>query len=147
MDVDPHDLRRFVEAQDPVYTRVCAELAAGAKGSHWMWFIFPQHQALGRSATARRFGLASLAQARAYWEHPLLGARLKECTRLALAVPGKTAQQIFGPPDDLKFRSCMTLFAQAAPDEPVFGQALERFFGGQGDERTMALLAAEPAAR
>lgn len=146
MDVDPHGLQRFVAAQDPVYAQVCAELAAGAKTSHWMWFIFPQHQALGRSATARHFGIASRAEALAYWQHPLLGARLKACTELVLAVRGKTALQLFGPPDDLKFRSCMTLFAHVAPDEPVFRQALEKYFGGAGDAATPALLDG-PAAR
>ena len=145
MDADPHRLQRFVEAQNPVYAQVCAELAAGAKASHWMWFVFPQHQALGRSATARHLGLVSRAQALAYWQHPLLGARLKECTRLTLAVPGKTALQIFGTPDDLKLRSCMTLFAPVAPDEPAFGEVLGKYFGGRADERTIALLA-EPAA-
>ena len=137
---DPHDLQRFVEAQDPVYAQVCAELAAGAKTSHWMWFVFPQLKALGRSAVAQHFGIASRAQAQAYWQHPLLGARLKACSELVLAVEGRTALQILGSPDNLKFRSCMTLFAQVAPEEPVFQRALDKYFGGEGDARTLELL-------
>ncbi|WP_372526033.1 DUF1810 domain-containing protein [Piscinibacter sp.] len=137
---DVHDLQRFVEAQNPVYGRVCAELAAGAKTSHWMWFVFPQLKGLGRSAIAQHFGLASRAEAQAYWSHPVLGSRLKECSELVLGVAGKTALQIFGSPDDLKFRSSMTLFAQVAPDEPVFTRALDKYFGGRADERTLELL-------
>lgn len=137
---DPHDLQRFVAAQDPVYAQVRAELASGHKDSHWMWFVFPQLKALGRSATAQHFGLASLAEAQAYWQHPVLGARLKECTALMLAVPDRTALQILGPPDDRKFHSCMTLFALAAPQEPMFQQALAKYFGGVSDVRTMELL-------
>jgi uncharacterized protein (DUF1810 family) len=138
---DPHDLQRFVLAQDPVYTEVCAELAAGAKTSHWMWFVFPQLKALGHSATAQHFGIASTAEALAYWQHPVLGPRLKACSELVVAVEGRTALQIFHSPDNLKFRSCMTLFAQVAPQEPVFNQALARYFGGEGDARTRELLA------
>ena len=136
---DPHDLQRFVDAQAPVYDTVRAELAAGAKASHWMWFVFPQRRELGRSATARHFGIASRAEAEAYAHHPLLGARLRECTALVLAVHGRTAHEIFGSPDDLKFRSCMTLFAQVAPQEPLFQQALDRYDGGVGDPATLAL--------
>jgi uncharacterized protein (DUF1810 family) len=138
---DPHDLQRFVLAQDPVYTQVCGELAAGAKTSHWMWFVFPQLQALGRSATAQHFGIASRAEALAYWQHSVLGPRLKACSELVVAVDGKTALQIFRSPDDLKFRSCMTLFAQVAPQEPIFNRALAKYFGGEGDARTLELLA------
>ncbi len=137
---DPYDLQRFVDAQAPVYARVCAELRAGAKTSHWMWFIFPQLKELGQSATARHFGIASLAEAEAYWAHPLLGPRLRECSGLVLAVDGRTAFQIFGPPDDLKFRSSMTLFERAAPQEPLFGRALDKYYGGERDPRTLALL-------
>ena len=137
---DPHDLQRFIEAQDPVYAQVCAELAAGAKASHWMWFVFPQLKALGRSAVAQHFGIASRAEAEAYWQHPLLGARLKACSGLMLAVEGRTALQILGSPDNLKLRSCMTLFAQVAPHEPVFQRALDKYFGGEGDPRTLELL-------
>jgi len=137
---DLHDLQRFVLAQDPVYTQVCAELAAGAKTSHWMWFVFPQLKALGRSATAQHYGIGSRAEAQAYWQHPVLGPRLKECSELVVAVEGRTALQIFRSPDDLKFRSCMTLFAQVAPQEPVFNRALAKYFGGEGDSRTLELL-------
>jgi len=138
---DIHDLQRFVQAQDPVYHQVCDELAAGDKTSHWMWFIFAQHKALGRSATARYFGIASRAEAEAYWRHPVLGIRLKACTALVLAIEGKTASQIFHSPDDLKFRSSMTLFAQVAPEETVFAQAIDKYFGGTGDAKTLELLA------
>ena len=137
---DPYALQRFVEAQAPVYPQVQAELAAGHKRSHWMWFIFPQLQGLGRSHFARLYGLASLAEAQAYGAHPLLGARLRECTALMLAIEGRSALQVLGSPDDLKFRSCMTLFARALPQEPAFAQALEQYFGGREDEGTLALL-------
>jgi uncharacterized protein (DUF1810 family) len=137
---DIYNLGRFVLAQDPVYDRVRAELQAGAKATHWMWFVFPQHRHLGRSPTAQRFGIASLLEARAYWQHPVLGARLQECSGLVLAVEGKSAHQIFGSPDDLKLRSSMTLFEQAAPGEPVFGQVLEKYFRGARDWKTLARL-------
>ena len=135
-----HGLERFVEAQDRVYAAVKEELAAGNKTSHWMWFVFPQLKALGRSSMAKHFGIESGGEALAYWEHPILGQRLKECTELVLAADGKKVHEIFGSPDDLKFCLCMTLFAQVAPDEPVFSRALERFFGGQPDEMTLNLL-------
>ena len=135
------DLERFVLAQEPVYAAVQAELQAGRKRSHWMWFIFPQAAGLGHSAMARHYALAGLAEAQAYLAHPLLGARLHECSALALAVPGgASALTVFGSPDDLKFRSCMTLFARAAPAEEIFNACLERYFGGQPDPRTLALL-------
>jgi uncharacterized protein (DUF1810 family) len=137
---DPHDLQRFVDAQDPVWPQVTAELARGAKASHWMWFVFPQLRALGRSATAQRYGLASTDEARAYWQHPVLGPRLAQCTALVLAVEGRTARQVFGPPDDLKFCSSMTLFERVAPEQPAFAQALDRYFAGRRDPLTTALL-------
>lgn len=137
---DPHGLQRFVDAQNPVYRQVCAELSAGAKASHWMWFVFPQLEGLGRSATARHYGIASRDEALAYWRHALLGARLAECTRLVLVLEGRTALQIFRAPDDLKFRSSMTLFAQVVPEEPLFEQALRKYFAGQADARTIELL-------
>ncbi|HXE20922.1 MAG TPA: DUF1810 domain-containing protein [Rhodoferax sp.] len=137
---DPHNLERFVLAQNPVYAQVCAELAGGMKTSHWMWFIFPQLKGLGHSATAQYFGIASRAEAQAYWHHALLGARLKECVELVLAVEGHTALQIFGSPDDLKFHSSLTLFAQVAPDESVFQRALTKYFDGECDVRTLELL-------
>ena len=142
---DPYDLERFVEAQARCYARVLQELAAGEKTSHWMWFIFPQLRGLGMSSTARRFGLSGLEEARAYLAHPLLGARLRECTRSVLAVEGRTAHEIFGSPDDLKLRSCLTLFAQAAGPSPAaetrsFGEALAKYYGGEPDPRTLELL-------
>jgi uncharacterized protein (DUF1810 family) len=137
---DPHDLSRFVEAQDPVYSQVTAELDAGAKSSHWMWFVFPQLAALGRSATAKRFGIASMAEAEAYWRHPVLGRRLQECCHRLLRVEGRTAREIFGTPDDLKLRSCMTLFERAAPDAAVFGRVLDRYCAGARDAATLRLL-------
>lgn len=109
-----------------------------------MWFIFPQLKALGRSTIAKHFGIESGGEALAYWQHPVLGQRLKECTQLVLANGGKTVHEIFGSPDDLKFRSCMTLFAQVAPAEPVFSQALECFFDGKPDAMTLSLLQPGP---
>lgn len=142
---DPYNLERFVQAQNPVYQQVCAELAAGRKTSHWMWFVFPQIKGLGSSAIAQHFGIASRAEAEAYWHHALLAARLKECTQLVLAVEGRTALQIFGTPDDLKFHSSVTLFAQVAPDELVFQRALTQYFGGEGDAGTLERLSDRPA--
>ena len=135
------DLERFVAAQVPVYERVRTELAAGAKASHWMWFIFPQLRGRGRSAMAEHFGLAGRAEAKAYLAHPLLGARLRDCTRLVLDVSTKTALEIFGAPDDLKFHSSMTLFATVAPEEELFSRALDRYFGGKRDSSTEGMLA------
>ncbi len=133
-------LARFVDAQDPVYMEVLDELSLGRKETHWIWFIFPQLKALGRSAMAKHFGLESKAQALQYWQHPVLAQRLVECTRLLLEQPNSDVFEIFGSPDDLKFRSCMTLFRQVAPQEPVFQQALVRFFHAKPDDATLALL-------
>ena len=137
---DPHNLQRFIDAQSRVYEEVLAELAAGEKTSHWMWFVFPQHTELGRSAMAQHYGIASREEALAYWQHPVLGARLKECVELVLAVKGKTAFRIFGSPDDLKFRSCLALFATLLPDAPIFKPALEKYFDGKADPKTLDLL-------
>jgi len=136
---DPFDLQRFIDAQEPVYRQACAELAAGRKTSHWMWFVFPQLKGLGRSATAQHYGIGSAAEAQAYLAHPLLGPRLAQCTGLVLAVEGRSAHEIFGTPDDLKFRSCMTLFARAT-GEALFTRALDRYFGGRPDPATLELL-------
>ena len=133
-------LERFVEAQAPVYTSVLRELGAGLKASHWMWFVFPQLKSLGRSSTARFYGIDDRAEAAAYWRHPLLGPRLLECTRLVLATPGRSAHAIFGSPDDLKLRSCMTLFDAVAPEELAFRAVLERFYAGAADTATLAML-------
>lgn len=139
---DPYNLQRFVDAQDPVYSQVCAELRAGCKRSHWMWFIFPQIQGLGYSPMARKFAIASLAEAEAYLDHPVLGARLRECCRLVNVVEGRSIREIFGYPDDLKFRSSITLFARAAPGNQVFQDALEKYFNGEPDPLTLARLEA-----
>ncbi len=136
---DPFELERFVRAQAPVYDDVVAELAAGCKTSHWMWFVFPQLKGLGSSAMANRYGIGSLEEARAYWAHPLLGPRLARCTGLVLGVEGRSAREIFGSPDDLKFRSCMTLFARAT-GEPIYSRALDKFFAGVPDEATLQRL-------
>ncbi len=131
------DLDRFVQAQDPVLSEVRRELRAGAKRSHWMWFVFPQLRGLGHSAMAHRYGLASRAEASAYHDHPVLGPRLRDCTALVNATTGRSITQILGSPDDLKFRSSMTLFAAVAPDQPVFREALDRFFDGVPDRLTL----------
>ena len=135
------NLERFVEAQAPVYDKALAELKAGRKQSHWMWFVFPQIAGLGRSPMAQHYAIQTLAEARAYLAHPLLGARLQECTQAVVDVESRTAHEIFGPPDDLKFCSSMTLFAQAAADDPLFRAALDRYFGGKEDEHTLKILA------
>lgn len=135
-----YNLQRFVEAQETVYQEVCAELAVCKKTSHWMWFIFPQLAGLGRSSMAVRFGIASIAEAQSYWKDELLGPRLRQCIESVMASKGKSAFQIFGTPDDLKFRSCLTLFAYAVPDEPLFREALTKFFHGEFDSKTVELL-------
>ena len=135
------DLQRFVDAQEGVMATVHEELRAGRKRSHWMWFVFPQCKGLGSSAMAQHYGIASLAEARAYLAHPLLGPRLLECCTLMLAVPGRSAHDFLGSPDDLKFRSCLTLFALAAPGQALFRAALDRFYDGTMDPRTEALSA------
>ena len=140
MNLTTEGLQRFVEAQDLVYETVCNELALGEKTSHWMWFIFPQLKGLGRSPIAKHYGIETADEALLFWQHPVLGKRLKECTQLVLAQPNTTAHDIFGSPDDLKFKSCMTLFAHIAPTEPCFKGALVRFFNGKPDENTLKLL-------
>jgi uncharacterized protein (DUF1810 family) len=136
------ELERFVRAQDGVYEHVVNELRQGRKTTHWMWFVFPQLRGLGHSPMATRYGLASAGEALLFWQHPVLGRRLRECTELVLAVENRTAYEIFGSPDDMKLRSCMTLFNVVAPEEAVFENALTRFFQGVKDERTLELLAA-----
>jgi uncharacterized protein (DUF1810 family) len=138
---DPFDLERFVRAQDPVYGDIQEELTRGRKQSHWMWFVFPQVAGLGFSAMSQRYAIASRAEASAYLAHPILGPRLIECTRLVLAVEGRTINAILGAPDDAKFRSSMTLF-DAVSDEPVFDEALARYFSGDRDQATLDILAA-----
>lgn len=136
---DPFDLERFVRAQDPVHRAVQGELARGRKQSHWMWFVFPQIAGLGFSAMSQRYAIGSRAEAVAYLAHPVLGPRLIACTRLVLAVEGRTINAILSAPDDAKFRSSMTLFG-AVSNEPVFDQALARYFAGERDSATLEIL-------
>ncbi|OBK94505.1 calpastatin [Mycobacterium sp. 1245499.0] len=138
---DPFDLKRFVDAQRPVYDDVVAELRAGRKRSHWMWFVFPQLRGLGGSAMAARFGIASLDEAGAYLRHELLGPRLHECARLVSAVQGRSIGQIFGSPDDLKLCSSMTLFARATEDNADFVAVLDKYYDGRQDRLTLERLA------
>lgn len=140
MNPENESLDRFVEAQAPVYDEVCKELAAGRKESHWMWFIFPQLRSLGRSATARHFGMAG-ADALAYWQHPVLGPRLQQCCELLLKVEGRSALEILGSTDAMKLRSSMTLFAAAVPETTLFRAVLQKYYEGENDPATLALLA------
>jgi uncharacterized protein (DUF1810 family) len=137
---DPFNLQRFEDAQAPVVAQAMAELRAGRKQSHWMWFVFPQLRGLGSSPMARRYAIASLEEARAFLDHPVLGPRLRECTQLVIDVPRTPVGEIFGAPDDLKFRSSMTLFARAAADDRVFTAALRKYFDGVADAATEARL-------
>ena len=137
---DPHNLQRFLDAQSPVYDQVLAELRDGRKHTHWMWFIFPQIAGLGSSPMAQHYAISGRAEALAYLAHPVLGPRLSECTQLVNQIPNRAIDQIFAYPDDLKFRSSITMFAAVAPGEEVFHIALERFFAGQPDPATLALL-------
>jgi uncharacterized protein (DUF1810 family) len=137
---DPYNLQRFVEAQHRWYGQVCSELKAGCKTSHWMWFIFPQWKGLGQSPTANLYSIASRREAEAYLAHPVLGPRLIECTQFVNGVVGRTVEQIFGDPDNLKFHSSMTLFANVAAENKVFLNALAKYFNGKPDQRTIDLL-------
>jgi len=137
---DPHDLARFLAAQEEVFDTALAELRRGCKESHWMWFIFPQIAGLGSSPMAVHYAVKSTQEAADYLRHPTLGPRLRECAAALLAVEGRTAGEIMGTPDDLKLRSSMTLFARAEGSSPVFQQVLDKYFGGEPDPRTLALL-------
>lgn len=137
---DPHDLNRFVQAQEHDYARALAEIRVGHKRTHWMWYIFPQLDGLGFSETARRYAIRGLDEARAYLAHPVLGPRLVECAEAVLAVQGRSAREIFGTPDDLKLRSCATLFAEVSSAGSVFRRVVEVYFEGEADVRTLALL-------
>ncbi|GAB3653454.1 DUF1810 domain-containing protein [Nocardioides korecus] len=139
---DPHDLDRFLAAQDGVHAQALRELRDGRKTSHWMWFVFPQLAGLGSSVMAQRYAIGSLTEARAYLEHPVLGPRLLECARALLAHGDRTALQVMGSPDDVKLRSSMTLFAAVAGSDPVFQQVLDAFFDGEPDPRTVDRLSA-----
>src|SRR5262245_5025602 len=141
---DPPGLGRFVEAQARDYERALAELRDGRKRSHWMWYVFPQLEGLGSSPTAKRFALRSLDEAKAYLEHPLLGPRLRECAEAVLQVEGRSARDILGSPDDMKLRSCATLFACVSPGDSVFHRVLTKFYGGAPDHRTLQRLGLGP---
>ena len=138
---DPFELSRFVDAQAPVYDSVVEELTAGRKVGHWMWFVFPQIAGLGQSWMAERYAISGREEARAYAEHPVLGSRLNACTQLVLSVEGRSARQIFGGIDELKFRSCLTLFERSAADPAIFRAALAKYFAGEPDPLTLDLLA------
>ena len=142
---DDHNLGRFLAAQESVFASVLDELKAGRKRSHWMWFVFPQLAGLGRSETARFYAIGTLAEARAYAAHPVLGHRLLTCTGLVNAVQGRSVHDIFGSPDDMKFHSSMTLFAHAEPGQTLFAEAIAQYFGKRQDAGTLALLAAANA--
>ena len=137
---DPHDLARFVQAQEGSYAQALAEVRRGRKASHWMWFVFPQLAGLGSSPTAQHYAVSGLDEARAYLAHPLLGPRLREISGAAAELTGRTAREVFGSPDDLKLASSLTLFEAAAPGEPVFARALDALCGGRRDGRTLELL-------
>jgi len=137
---DAYDLQRFVDAQNPRFEGVRAELRSGRKTSHWMWFIFPQIKGLGHSPLARKFAISSREEADAYLRHSILGPRLPECTQIVNLIEGRSIEQIFGSPDDLKFRSCMTLFAHATADNQLFMDALQKYFGGKSDLLTLERL-------
>jgi uncharacterized protein (DUF1810 family) len=139
-DGDPFNLNRFRKAQQGIYDLVLAEIRGGRKESHWMWYIFPQYDGLGTSAMAQRYAIKSVAEAEAYLGDPLLGPRLLECAEAALAIPGRSASEVFGYPDDMKLRSCATLFAAVSPPDSVFERLLEKYFAGERDERTTQLL-------
>lgn len=137
---DPYDLNRFVQAQQGDYERALTEIRGGRKRSHWMWYIFPQVAGLGTSSMACRYAIKNLAEATAYFAHPILGPRLVECAEAALAVEGRSAHEIFGSPDDLKLKSCATLFACVTPPGSVFEKLLARFYAGARDGQTLRLL-------
>jgi uncharacterized protein (DUF1810 family) len=138
--MDSFHLQRFVDAQDPIFEQVLRELRRGRKTGHWMWFIFPQIKGLGSSAVAQRFAISGREEALAYWRHPILGARLRECTRLVNSVEGRSVREIFGQPDDLKFRSSVTLFAEVSGESMPFTDALEKYFAGEPDPLTLERL-------
>jgi uncharacterized protein (DUF1810 family) len=137
---DPYNLQRFVDAQNALFEQVCAELREGRKQGHWMWFIFPQLQGLGNSEMAVHFAITGRQEAEMYLKHPLLGRRIRECTRLVNLIEGRSITQIFGYPDDLKFRSSMTLFAAATSENKIFNHALQKYFSGEPDRLTIGRL-------
>jgi uncharacterized protein (DUF1810 family) len=144
---DPYNLNRFVQAQEENYEQALLELRSGRKRTHWMWYIFPQIDGLAVSATAKRYAIKSVEEAKAYVEHPILGPRLLECAEAVLRIEGRSATEIFGSPDDLKLRSCATLFACVLPAGSVFARLLQKYYRGGRDEKTLQLLALAPDAR
>jgi len=140
MIADPYNLVRFVDAQERDYRQALSEIKAGRKRSHWMWYVFPQFEGLGSSPTSRHYAIKSVEEAAAYVAHPVLGSRLLECAEAALRVEGRSAYDIFGSPDDMKLRSSATLFASISPEGSIFHQIIDKYFGGQRDERTIALM-------
>jgi uncharacterized protein (DUF1810 family) len=137
---DPYDLDRFLRAQEDDFEQALSEIRNGRKCTHWMWYIFPQFQGLGFSSTSRHYAIKSIEEARAYLDHPVLGPRLLACAEAAEKVAGRSATEIFGSPDDLKLRSCATLFARVSPGDSVFERLLEKYYGGQRDDKTLRLL-------
>jgi uncharacterized protein (DUF1810 family) len=137
---DPYSLSRFLQAQQADYDQALSEIRSGQKHSHWMWYIFPQHVGLGSSPTSKRYAIRSAAEAEAYLRHPVLGSRLLECAEAALAIEGRPASDVFGFPDDLKLRSCATLFASVSPAGSVFERLLDKYFHGERDDKTVHLL-------
>ena len=140
MNHDPHNLQRFLHAQERDYQTALTEITDGQKMSHWMWYIFPQYEGLGFSSTSKHYAIKSSAEAEEYLDHPILGPRLRECVQILLSVNGRSAHQIFGSPDDMKLKSSMTLFAHVSPGEQVFEEALARYFAGQRDRKTLDLV-------
>lgn len=137
---DPYDLNRFVQAHEDNYERALSEIKSGRKRSHWMWYIFPQFDGLRFSTTSKRYSIKSVAEAKAYLSHPILGPRLTECVEAVLSVEGRSAYEIFGSPDDMKLKSCATLFASVSPKNSIFDQLLEKFFQGERDGKTLRFL-------
>lgn len=137
---DIYNLQRFMEAHDQDYGLVLKELRDGDKRSHWMWYIFPQIQGLGGSAMPQKYAISSQDEAKAFWEHPILGPRLRECTQLVMSMEGRSAEQIFSYPDNLKFHSCLTLFEQSTTDSSIFRAGLLKYFGGKPDQLTLDIL-------
>jgi uncharacterized protein (DUF1810 family) len=141
---DPYHLGRFVTAQQDDFEQALAEVRSGRKRSHWMWYIFPQLDGLGFSSTAKHYAIKSIDEAKAYLDHPILGPRLLECVEAALGVEGQSATEIFGSPDDMKLRSCATLFSRVSPPGSVFGRLLDKYYGGEPDPKTLRLLGIDP---
>ena len=139
---DPHDLNRFVQAQEDDYDQALSEIRSGRKQSHWMWYIFPQFDGLGFSSTSKRYSIKSIAEAEAFLDHPVLGPRLMECAEAVLRVEGRSAFEILGSPDDVKLKSCATLFACVSPDGSVFDRLLDKYYQGERDSKTLQLFSA-----